>query len=152
MADQPDIIGSLGGLPTAMERLAKGDLVTVVPGTGRDNEVGGVAMTVLIFKEHMETAQRLTAEQAQEHARAEAAKHEALGNMADRIEIETGTSLQGVAARTSAMTATAQEMSASAVRKGNAAQSVRTASAQALANAQTAAAEQLSRSVNGISG
>jgi methyl-accepting chemotaxis protein len=52
------------------------------------------------------------------------------------------------------MTATAEEMSASAARTGNSAQSAATASAQALANAQTvaSAAEELSASIREIGG
>ncbi len=72
--------------------------------------------------------------------------------MADKIESETTIALQEVGARTSAMTATAEEMSASAVRTGNSAQSAATASAQALSNAQTvaSASEQLSASIREI--
>jgi hypothetical protein len=74
--------------------------------------------------------------------------------MADRIEVETTTALREVAARTTTMTATAEEMSASAARTDSAAQSAASASAQALSNAQTvaSAAEQLSASIHEIGG
>ena len=85
-------------------------------------------------------------------ARNEAERRAALVGMADAIEAETTVALRHVATRTSAMTATAEEMSASADRTGNSAQSAASASAQALANAQTvaSAAEQLSASIHEI--
>jgi chromosome segregation ATPase len=62
--------------------------------------------------------------------------------------------LREVAARTTAMTTTAEEMSASAARTGSSAQGAAAASAQALANVQTvaSAAEQLSASIREIGG
>ena len=54
-----DITGSLGGLKSAMERLSQGDLSTVVPGTNRRDEVGGMAATVLVFRERVAEAGQL---------------------------------------------------------------------------------------------
>jgi methyl-accepting chemotaxis protein len=146
-----DITGSLGSLKAAMDRLASGDLATMVPGTDRRDEIGGMAGAVLVFKEHM-AAERLASEQEREHQRAAAERHAALVAMVDRIEIETTAAINGVGARTAAMTATAAEMAASAARTGNSAEGAATASAQALANAQTvaSAAEQLSASIHEI--
>ncbi len=55
-----DIAGSLSRLKTAMEHLAHGQLATEVPGTERHDEVGGMAGAVLVFKDSMVTAERLT--------------------------------------------------------------------------------------------
>jgi methyl-accepting chemotaxis protein len=147
-----DITVSIGGLKTAMDRLATGDLVTTVPATDRRDEIGGMAAAVQVFKEHMVKEQHLTVEQEREQQRALAEKQTALVGMADRIEAETTTALHEVAARTGAMTATAEEMSASAARTGSSARGAATASAQALANAQTvaSASEQLSASIREI--
>ncbi|HEY0182104.1 MAG TPA: cache domain-containing protein [Rhodopila sp.] len=149
-----DITRSLYGLRSAMDRLAKGDIATVIPGTDRRDEVGGMAGAVLVFKLHMEKAQLLAAEQEQERERAAADKRRALVAMADKIDAETAAALQAISGRTAAMTATAEEMTASAGRTGGSAQSAMTASAQALANAQTvaSAAEQLSASIREIGG
>ena len=67
--------------------------------------------------------------------------------MAEKIEAETREALEGIGSRSETMAATAEAMSASASRTGDAAQSAATAAAQALANAQTvaSAAEQLTR-------
>jgi methyl-accepting chemotaxis protein len=149
-----DITVSFGSLKSAMDRLAKGDLATEVPGTDRRDEVGAMAGTLLVFKEHMVRAERLTAEQRQERERADAAKHAALVGMAEAIETEAKAALVEVSRRTAAMTETANGMSASATRTGASAQSAATAAAQALANAQTvaSAAEQLTASIREIGG
>ena len=148
-----DIGGSLGRLKSAMERLAAGDLATEIPGTTRRDEVGAMAGTVLVFKEHMaKEVQQAKLEQEQRQAAEE--KHAALVGMVDKIEAETTKAINEVGARTAAMTATAEEMSASAGRTGVSAQSAASASAQAVANAQTvaSAAEQLSVSIREIGG
>ena len=146
------VVRPIGGMTAAMGRLSEGDLAVAVPGQGRRDEIGSMASAVLVFRDHMIAENRLAAEQAEERQRAEAAKHAALVDMADRIEAATASALQEVGTRTAAMTATAGEMSASADRTGNSAQSAASASAQALANAQTvaSAAEQLSSSIREI--
>ena len=96
----------------------------------------------------------LEAEATELRGQADAAKRASLVAMADRIETETIAALETVAARTSAMKVTADEMSGSATRTGTSAQSATNASAQALRNAQTVATatEQLTASIHEISG
>jgi methyl-accepting chemotaxis protein len=148
------VVRPIGGMTAAMGRLSEGDLAVAVPGQGRRDEIGSMAGAVLVFRDHMIAEDRLAAEQAEERRRADAAKRAALVDMADRIESATTAALHEVGARTAAMTATAEEMSASADRTGNSARSAASASAQALANAQTvaSAAEQLSSSIREIGG
>ena len=146
-----DISGSLGKLKAAMEKLALGELSTDIPGIDRRDEVG--AMAVLYRYSRTYGQGGTTGHRAEEdQLRSVAEKQAALISMADKIEIETTDALQEVGAHTSAMTATAKEMSASAVRTGNSAGSAATASAQALSNAQTvaSASEQLSASIREI--
>ena len=146
-----DISGSLDKLKIAMERLAKGDLATDIPGIARRDEVGVMAGAVLVFKQAMEQ-EKLAVAQEQERQRAAAQKHAALVGMVDTIEAETTKSITEVGTLNAAMIATAEEMRASAGRTGNSAKNAATASAQALANAQTvaSAAEQLSSSIREI--
>jgi methyl-accepting chemotaxis protein len=147
-----DIGGSLGKLRAAMERLAKGELSTEIPGIARRDEVGSMADAVRVFKEHMEN-ERLTAAQEQQHRQEAAEKHAVLLAMVDRIESETTKAISEVGAHAAAMTATAEEMTASATRTGNSAQAAATTSAQALINAQTVAraADKLSAAIREIS-
>jgi methyl-accepting chemotaxis protein len=146
------VVRPVGGMTAAMGRLSEGDLAAAVPGQGRRDEIGSMARAVLVFRDHMIAENRLAAEQAEERRQADAAKHAALVDMADRIEASTTAALHEVGTRTAAMTAAAEEMSASADRTGNSARSAASASSQALANAQTvaSAAEQLSSSIREI--
>ena len=136
-------------LTDTMAKLSAGELETGIPALDRDDEVGRMARAVGVFRQNAIERLRLEAQTQQHEAQARQEKHDALVDMADRIESETTTALHAVGVRTAAMTATAEEMSASAVRTGNSARSATTASAQALANAQTvaSAAEQLSASI-----
>ncbi len=146
-----DIAASTNGVRAAIERLAAGDLTTMVPGAGRRDEAGLIARAVLKFKDHMLT---LAAEQRAEQQRAAAEKHGALVGMAETIEAETGTVLEMVGRRAEAMAATADEMHASADRTDGSARQAAKAASQALANAQTvaSAAEQLAASIREIGG
>ena len=142
----------LARLRGSMASLVRGDLAVNVAETGRTDEIGDMARAVQVFKEHMEQERRATAQQLQLQQSA-SDRHAALVGMVDRIEAETTKAISEVGARTAAMTATAEEMSASAGRTGNFAENAAAASAQALANAQTAAmaAEQLTASIHEIS-
>ncbi len=147
-----DITRPLAGLKDAMLQLSQGDLVGTVPGTHRRDEVGAMAGAVLVFQKEMISAQRLGAEQAHAREQAVADKNASLIGMAETIESETTTALRQVAARTTDMTQTADEMAELASRTSSSAHSAADASARALANVQTvaAAAEQLSASIRAI--
>ena len=73
---------------------------------------------VQVFKEHMTRERQAVAEREVERQQAETEKHAALVGMAETIETETGTALERIRQRTTAMTGTADEMTASAVRTG----------------------------------
>jgi methyl-accepting chemotaxis protein len=146
------ITGPLSGLRHCMASLAGGDLNVSITGTDRRDEAGHMAGAVQVFKEHMLKEQRLAAEQEEQRERADAEKHAALVEMADKIEQQTSVALREVSAHTAKMTATAEQMSASAARTGQSALAASTTSAQALENAQTvaSAAEELAASIREI--
>ena len=85
-----DITVSLHGLKSAMERLAKGELGTVVPGTGRRDEVGDMAATVLVFKDSMTETERLRSAQDAAKMQAAAEHKGALNRLADGFEATIG--------------------------------------------------------------
>jgi methyl-accepting chemotaxis protein len=149
-----DISSSLGLLRRAMERLASGDLAAEVPGAARSDEVGGMAGAVLVFRGHMVKERELGIEQQAQRQRAELDKSAALQRMAETIESETHAALDQVGVRTAAMAATADEMTAAALRTEGAAREAEASATQALTNAQTvaSAAEQLAASIREISG
>ena len=138
-----------------MAGLSAGDLDSPIPGAHRQDEVGEMARAVLTFKEHMIRENELAAEHEAVRQQAQTElRRAALVGMANTVEAETGSALEGIGVRTMAMAKTADAMSASATRTGASAQDAATAAAQALANAQTvaSAAEQLATSIREISG
>jgi methyl-accepting chemotaxis protein len=147
-----NVAGSVSRLKTAMERLARNELETAIPGLNRGDEIGAMAGAVSVFRDHMRAEARLTAEQETLRDRAIAERAAALVLMADTIETETNTAMGQVGEVSNAMTATAAQMHLSAARTGAAAQSAAETSAEALSNAQAVAAatEQLSTSIHQI--
>ena len=59
------ITGPLAGLAGAMQRLAEGDLSAEVPAARARDEIGAMARTVLVFRDHARERDRLEAEQQQ---------------------------------------------------------------------------------------
>ncbi len=122
-------------LTAAMRDLAGGSLATEIQGTQRSDEVGEMARAVVVFKDNAVAVLQLQAEQDAARQRSETEKRAALSDMADKIETQTGVALEHIRARTTAMTTTADAMSASAARTGVAAETAATAAGHALANA-----------------
>ncbi len=141
-------------LTGVMRQLAHGDLEVAVPNAARGDELGEMARAVEVFKDNALAVARLTHEQALEHQLAEQEKRIALANMADTIENETGAAMEHIRQRTTAMTATADAMGASANRTGDAAETAAGSAAQARENARSvaSAAEHLAASIREIGG
>jgi methyl-accepting chemotaxis protein len=59
------ITGPLAGLAGAMKRLADGDLSAEIPAARANDEIGAMARTVLVFRDHARERDRLEAEQLQ---------------------------------------------------------------------------------------
>ena len=87
-----DITVPIDSLKAAMDQLAKGDLTTVVPGVDRRDEVGGMAATVLVFKDSMIETERLRAEETEIKLKAAAEQKAALHQMAGEFESNVGQS------------------------------------------------------------
>jgi methyl-accepting chemotaxis protein len=151
-AVERDIVVPVGRLRETMQRFAGGDLSGDIPGTGRGDEVGCMAVALLVFQQRLVDAGRFTAEQEILREQSLAEKQLALRNMADTIETESTRALGEVMQRTNDMAGTAANMRASAGRTGAAAQAAAEAAAAAMANAGAvaAAAEQLTASIHEI--
>jgi methyl-accepting chemotaxis protein len=141
-------------LTRTMTELAGGNMAAEVDGQDHHDELGGMARAVLVFKQHMAKGIEVAAEQEAERRQAEAEKRAALIDMAATIEAATGSALQQIGDRTTAMAASADAMSASATRTDASAHDAAAAAAQALDIAQTvaSAAEQLAASIREIGG
>ncbi|MCK5623063.1 MAG: HAMP domain-containing protein, partial [Alphaproteobacteria bacterium] len=146
------VVAPLQGMTAAMTRLAEGDMEIEIPAAGRRDEIGRMALAVLIFKDNAIEKQRLEDEQAASRRRAEEEKRQAMNEMADRFEQQVKEVVDGVSSSATEMQATAQQMSATAEEATRQSANVATASEQATANVQmvAATAEELSASIDEI--
>jgi methyl-accepting chemotaxis protein len=147
-----DITRSLSSLKSAMAKLAAGELGVAVPGTGRRDEVGEMAATVLVFQQGMVKAAQLAAEREEERARVAAEQRTDRNRLADGFEANVGGIVDAVASAANDMQSAAQAMSGTADITSRQASEVAAASGQAASNVQTvaSAAEELSASVQEI--
>jgi methyl-accepting chemotaxis protein len=156
------IVRPVRGMTDAMRRLAAGDKAIAIPGVGRGDEIGAMAVSVQVFKDSMIEAERLTAEQkaGEEEKRREAARASAEREARQaRIEQVIGgfdatmkEVLNTLTGSATELQATAQSMSATAEEASQQAAAVAAASEQASANVQTVATagEELSASISEI--
>ncbi|MFD2234669.1 methyl-accepting chemotaxis protein [Phaeospirillum tilakii] len=93
-----------------MERLAKGDMTVAIEGTSRADEVGDMARTVQVFKEHMVEAEKLRSAQDEERNRASAQRAQARHEMANNFEHTVKTRVARVDESTAGIRNTAQSM------------------------------------------
>jgi methyl-accepting chemotaxis protein len=138
-------------LERAMGRLAQNQTETVVPATGRRDEVGAMARAVLVFKEGMIAAEDLKARQEEERLAKE--RHAALVmRLAQEFDAAARSAINGVADAASQMQTTADSLSSTVDQTSEQAITVATAAQQASANVQTvaSAAEELSSSIHEI--
>jgi len=134
--------------------LAAGNLDVAVRGGQRRDELGALARSLEVFREHMLKEREQVTQQQEERSKAEADKRDALLRMAEAIETETATAIAAIGGTTDTLAETAHAMSASATDTGAAARAASIAAGQALANVQTvaSAAEQLAASIGEIGG
>lgn len=139
------------GLSEVMRRLADRDYAAVVLGGDRKDELGTMAKAVAIFKESMQRADALAAEQDQERATREA-RANLIEAQTKEFDTHVGSIIEAVAAAAAKMQMTASTMSSTAEQTTNQATTVATAARQAAVNVQTvaAASEELASSIGEI--
>ena len=98
-------------MATAMRRLAEGDKSVTIPGTGRADEIGGMANAVQVFKDNMLEAERLRAEQEAVKAAAEKEQRAVVNKMADAFESSVKGVVNAVSSAATEMQATAENLS-----------------------------------------
>jgi len=147
------LVRPLASICGVMDSLAKGDFTVGVPFTERRNEIGRIARSLGVFKDHLVEADRLRAEQEQAAAQAVADRKSAMHRMAGEFERSVGGIVNGTAAAAGEMQRSAQSMSATAEETTRQSTTVAAAAEQTTANVQTvaASAEELSSSIQEIS-
>ena len=139
-------------MTAAMRRLADHDMAVTIPGVGQQDEIGGMAGAVQVFKDNMITADRLAAEQQAEQA-AKEQRAARLAALVHGFETEVGGMVGLLSSASTELEATAQSMTATAEETSNQASIVASGAEEANAGVQTvaSAAEELSASIQEIS-
>ncbi len=133
------IIRPLAAMTAAMTKLAGGDTTGAIPSRDAKTEIGEMAKAVDVFKQNMIRAAELAAEQRVEAERKEQ-RQALIDGYITSFDQSVRHSLDGLAAASSEMRATAESMSAIADESARQVMAVAGASEQASVNVQTAAA------------
>jgi methyl-accepting chemotaxis protein len=147
------IVAPLDATCEVMDQLTKGNLALDVPFTDRNNEIGRMARSLQIFKDHLAESDRLRTEQETAKLRAADDRRSVLGRIADDFERSIGSVIQGTATAANALQSSAVAMSTIVAGTTDQSAKVATAAEQTARNVQTvsASAEQLSSSIQEIS-
>ena len=135
-----------------MDELVKGNLAVDVPFVDQTNEVGRIARSLQVFKDHLVETTRLRNEQEAMKTRSAEERRTDLARIADDFERSIGGVIRGTATAADELQNSASSMSTIAV--GTTGQSAKVAAAaeQTASNVQTvaASAEELSSSIQEI--
>jgi methyl-accepting chemotaxis protein len=135
-----------------MDDLTKGNLTSDVPFVDLKNEVGRMARSLQVFKDHLAESTRLRTEQEEMKARSIEERRGVLTRIADEFERSIGAVIRGTAAAADELQTSATSMSE--IAEGTTGQSAKVAAAaeQTATNVQTvaASAEELSSSIKEI--
>jgi methyl-accepting chemotaxis protein len=140
-------------LVAGMKRLAGGDFAVVLPGLGREDEIGAMAGAVEEFKVKAEERARQEAEAKAEQDRAAAAKRKAdMIKLADEFEGAVGEIVGSVSSASTELEASATTLTRTAETSQQLATTVAAASEEASTNVQSVATatEELTASVTEI--
>jgi methyl-accepting chemotaxis protein len=147
------VVGPLNRTCSVMDELVRGNLAVDVPFVDQTNEVGRIARSLQIFKDHLVETTRLRTEQEEMKVRSAEERRTDLSRIADEFERSIGGVIRGTTTAADELQNSASSMSTIAV--GTTDQSARVAAAaeQTASNVQTvaASAEQLSSSIQEIS-
>ena len=147
------VVGPLNRTCSVMDELVRGNLAVDVPFVDQTNEVGRIARSLQIFKDHLVETARLRTEQEEMKVRSAEERRTDLSRIADDFERSIGGVIRGTTSAADELQNSASSMSTIAV--GTTDQSARVAAAaeQTASNVQTvaASAEQLSSSIQEIS-
>jgi methyl-accepting chemotaxis protein len=136
----------------AMDELAKGHLTAEIPFVDRTNEIGRIARSLQVFRDHLVETTQLRTEQEAMKSRSAEERQAVLSRIADDFERSIGGVIRGTATAADELQNSASSMSTIAV--GTTGQSAKVAAAaeQTASNVQTvaASAEELSSSIQEI--
>jgi methyl-accepting chemotaxis protein len=135
-----------------MDDMTRGNLAFDVPFVDRKNEIGRIARSLQVFKDHLVETTRLRTEQEQMKVRASEDRKVVLARIADEFEHSIGGVIRGTAAAAEELQNSASSMSEIAEDTTGQSAKVAAAAEQTASNVQTvaASAEELSSSIKEI--
>jgi methyl-accepting chemotaxis protein len=153
LVGQYGIARPIRSMVALLQQLASGNYSADVHSLDRQDEVGDVAKTALVFKENGIAKIRMEAEQKEIEARQAAQRRSDMLKLADGFEAAVGEIIEVVSSASTELEASASSLTATAERGQHMATTVAAASEEAATNVQSVAAatEELSSSVNEIS-
>jgi methyl-accepting chemotaxis protein/CHASE3 domain sensor protein len=139
-------------ITSVMRELAGGRIDVVIPRLGQNNEIGGMAEAVRVFRDNKINADRLTVESETERRNKEQ-RTKSLEELNGRFEATATALTVTLASAAASLKDSAEVMFATTERAGEKSGSVKTAAQQASANIESVAhaAEELSSSIESIS-
>jgi methyl-accepting chemotaxis protein len=148
-----NITSGIALINTPMQQLAAGDLAVGIPSLPERTELGQMAKTLRVFKKNL-IAKKASSAAAALDARAKIEHAERLAMLTDNFEQTVGSIVGIVAAASTKLSTTAEQLTKTAKGTSERSIAVAAASEQASANVQTvaSAAEELSCSVREIAG
>ena len=148
------ITGPIRRLRTAMIRLAGGELNVEVTGTARDDEIGGMARAMLVFRDQACEVAALRDKQERERQTREQERITAQAVLADEISLTLGQLACLLAGSAAELQTTAEAMSGTAEATDRQASSVVTITQRTAVNVQAVAAnaDALGASIGSIAG
>jgi methyl-accepting chemotaxis protein len=143
----------VGVVVALLQELAKGDYNVEVTGTERKDEVGDVARTAVVFKEHGRAKLGMEQEQKEFERRTAQQRKADMIKLADDFEGAVGEIIETVSSASTELEASASTLTATAVRSQELTTMVAAASEEASTNVQSVASatEEMTSSVNEIS-
>ncbi|MGE5506122.1 MAG: methyl-accepting chemotaxis protein [Actinomycetota bacterium] len=129
----------IGDVTGAIARLTTGEHGIEIRHVGRADEIGDLARGLLVFRDHVETAERQAAERERAQA-AQLARQREVERLAAEFERKVESVVRSVTVASTQMQATSQSMSAIAEQTSRQSTAVAAAAEQAAVNVQTVAA------------
>lgn len=106
------LVRPVSEVTAAMERLSAGDLNVIIPGAGRQDEIGEMAAALDIFRTNSRKILQMSAEQERMKEEAEVARKKALLEMAGAFERDVGELVSRVVSAATELKTTAQTVAA----------------------------------------
>ncbi|WP_315838469.1 HAMP domain-containing methyl-accepting chemotaxis protein [Bradyrhizobium prioriisuperbiae] len=147
------VAGAMSSMARAMQQLAAGDLQVVLPGLGRNDEIGEIAQAVETFKVNVATKAERDAEvKAAQERQATERRRADMHQLANGFEQAVGEIIDTVSQAASGLEASADTLTRNADRTRQLSATVAAASGQASENVQSVASatEEMSSSVGEI--